>query len=105
MVHIDADAVFVAIVVDTIFLNPSSVQVLLAQAIWVFLPAIRYPPRFDFFVLLVRVSLFRNWHKSRIDDLATTGLQSLGSKVLLKEFEYLFRGRDGSPRTPAQLNP
>ena len=32
VVNIDADAVFVAIVVDTILLNLSSVQVFLAQA-------------------------------------------------------------------------
>jgi hypothetical protein len=87
VVNIDADAVFVAIVVDPIFLDPSSVQVLLAQAIWIFLPALRHPPRFDFLVLLARVSLLWNWHKSRIDDLAATGLQTLGSEVLLKQLK------------------
>jgi hypothetical protein len=82
MVNIDADAIFVAIVVDPIFLNPSSVQVFLAQAIWIFLAALRHPPRFDFLVPLAPVSLLRNWHKSRIDDLAAMGLQTLGSEVL-----------------------
>jgi hypothetical protein len=89
VVNIDADAVFVAIVVDPIFLDPSGVYVLLAQSIWIFLPALRHPPRFDFLVLLARVSLLRNWHKSRIYDLAATGLQTLGSEVLLKQLKNL----------------
>jgi hypothetical protein len=66
------------------------VQVLLVQAIWIFLPALRHPPCFDFLVLLAPVSLLRNWHKSRIDDLATTGLQTLGSEVLLKQLKNRF---------------
>jgi hypothetical protein len=90
VVNIDADAVFVAIVVDPILLKPISVQGLLVQAVLLFLPALRHPPRFDFLVLLARISLLRSWHKNRIDVLAAMALQTLGSEeLLLKQLKNL----------------
>ena len=59
------------------------------QAIWVFIPAFRQPPGLDFFVLLTGIALLGNRDKSRIDDLTTTGLETLGAEVSLKHLEEL----------------
>ena len=67
------------------------------QAIWVFIPALRQPPGFDFFVLLAGIALLLLWRslrlgsrdKCRIDDLTTTGLEILGTELSLKHLEEL----------------
>jgi hypothetical protein len=56
---------------------------------WVFIPALRQPPCFDFFVLLAGIALLGNRDESRIDDLATAGLEALGAEVGLKHLETL----------------
>jgi len=69
----------------------------LLQAIWVFIPAFRQPPGFDFFVLLAGIALLLlrrslrqgNRDKSRIDVLTTTGLETLGTEVRLKHLEEI----------------
>ena len=57
---------------------------------WVFIPALRQPPGFDFFVLLAGIALLGNRDESRINDLATAGLEALGAEVGLKHLEELF---------------
>ena len=59
------------------------------QAIWAFIPALRQPPGLDFFVLLAGIALLGNRDKCRIDDLTTTGLETLGAEVSLKHLEEL----------------
>lgn len=54
---INADAVLVSIVADAVFLDPASIQVLLLQAICVFIPAIGQSASFDFRVLLSSIAL------------------------------------------------
>jgi len=69
----------------------------LLQAFWVFIPALRQLPGSEFFVflmgivlLLLRRSLRQgNRDKSRIDNLATAGLETLGAEVSLKHLEGL----------------
>jgi len=61
----------------------------LLQAIWVFIPALKQPPGFDFIVLLAGIALLGNRDKSRIDDLTTTGLETLREEVSLKHFEEI----------------
>ena len=59
------------------------------QAIWVFIPALRQPPGFDFIVLIAGILLPGNRDKSRIDDLTSTGFETLGAEVSLKHLEDL----------------
>jgi len=59
------------------------------QSIWVFIPALRQPPSFDFLILFASISLLPlrgslrlgNRDESRIDDLTATGLEALGAEV------------------------
>jgi len=82
MVDIDADTVLITVVTDSVLFCPASIQVLLLQAILVFIPALRQSPGFDSFVLLAGIALLLlcrslrlgNRDKSRIDDLTATGL-------------------------------
>lgn len=89
MVDIDGDAVLVTVVTDTVHCGQARIQILLLKAIWVFIPTIRKPPGFDFFILIADNSLLENWHKSGIDDLTTMGLESMGVEVSLKHIEEL----------------
>ena len=67
------------------------------HAMWIFIPALRQPPGFDFFVLFAGIALLLlsrslrlgNRDESRIDDLATAGLEALGAEVCLKHLEKL----------------
>jgi hypothetical protein len=66
----------------------------LLQAIWVFIPALRQPSGFNFLVLLAGNALLGNRDESRVNDLTTTGLETLRAKVCLKHLkEFLDNSR------------
>ena len=89
MVDIDTDTVLVAIIVDPVLFDPAGIQVLLPQSIWVFIPALRQAPGFDLLVLLAGIALLLlrrsprlgDRDKSCVDDLPTTGLETLRAQV------------------------
>ncbi len=74
MVDIDADAALVTVVTDAVHIFPESIKIILLHAIWVFIPNLRQPPGFDFFILIAGMSLLGNWDKGPIDDLTSTSL-------------------------------
>jgi hypothetical protein len=57
------------------------------QAILVFIPALRQPSGFDFFVLLAGIALLGDRDESRVNDLTTTGLETLRAQVSLKHLK------------------
>ena len=57
------------------------------QAIWVFIPALRQPSGFDFFVLLAGIALLGDRDESRVNDLTTTSLETLRAQIRLKHLE------------------
>jgi hypothetical protein len=95
MVDIDADAILVTAVADAVLYCPASILILLPQAIWVFVPAFRQPAGFDFFVQLKGIALLLlcrnlrlgNRNESRISDLTTTDLETLGAQVCIKHLK------------------
>ena len=52
-------------------------------------PALWQPSGFDFLVLLAGIALLGNRDESRVNDLTTTGLETLGAEVSLKHLEEL----------------
>ena len=57
MFHIDTDIVLVAVVIDAVLFNPSRIQVLLPQSIWVFVPTFRHAILFDLLVVFSAIPL------------------------------------------------
>ena len=89
MFNIDTDIVLVAVVIDAILFNPSRIQVLLLQSIWVFIPTLRQAILFDLLVVFPAISLLLlrrslrlwNWYQRCINDLTATGFETLGPKI------------------------
>ncbi len=76
--------IFIAIIASTIFLCPTSSSILLPQNMIVFLPFLRNPACFDFFIFWPSIAL--SWHRNKrgINDL--TGLNSVSpfSQVIIE---------------------
>ena len=89
MFHINTDIVILAVVSDSILFNPSRIQVLLLQTVWVFIATLRRSILFDLLVvfsamplLLLRRSLrLGNWNQRGINDLTATGLEAMFPKI------------------------
>ena len=80
MVHIDTDAVPIAVVID-VFFSPSIILDLFPQSIWIFIAALRLPPRFDLFVLPAGITLLGDRALSRIYNIIITRLGDLEAQV------------------------
>ena len=72
------------------------------QAVWVFIPALWQPSGFDFLVLFTGIALpllrrslrLGDRDESRVNDLTTTGLETLRAQVFLKHLkEFLDNSR------------
>ena len=81
MFNVDTDIVLVAVVIDAILFNPSRIQVLLLQPIWVFILTFRQAILFDLLVVFPAISLPWNWYQRCINDLTATGFETLGPKI------------------------
>jgi len=90
MLHVDTDIVLVAVVIDAVLFNPSRIQVLLLQSVWVFVPAFRHAILFDLLVVFSAIPLPWYWNQRCINYLPATGFEALGPEIGLKLFKQLF---------------
>ena len=84
-----ANAVLICVIDGFVLFDPSRIQVLMLQTIWVLIPTFRKTIIFELGIFLVYIALLWNGTKSCINDLVTASLKTLRTMVTLAHLKAL----------------
>ena len=85
--YIHLRVVLVAVIVRTVFLDPTGIGIFLPSLMRVLLEGLRQPTRFDLLILLALVALSGNLHQTGIHHRAASGLKATLGQESIKALE------------------